>query len=330
MRRAVGYVLLGLGVFLLVLAPLFRWYVTPKGAVAPLACTSGSLCDRGVSLSPSTGIATTLFDPGTLKTLTNIPVSNVRRVSPDVPASKGSHNRTVYDESLTTVRSSDQTIVDSSTARIAFNGHTSNMIDCCGSNTNGVPVKDFDGILPWKFPFGTGKHDYLYYDTVINKATPMKYVDTEKVDGLKTYKFVQNIPETQFTTLEVPGELVGSSQPSVVAPRFYSNIRTLWIEPVTGAIVKGREQVKQTLRDSAGADKLLLIDVDLKFTDANVKESVHLAKDGKSKLTLAGTTLPIVFFLVGLVLIVVSILLLMRRPDDDTPAPQHASATAAA
>jgi hypothetical protein len=321
MRRAFGYVLVGVGAFLLVLAPLLHWYVTPRAAVAPLACTSGPLCDKGVSLSPSDGVALTLFDPATLKVLTNVPVTNQRRVSPDVPSSTGSGNRTVYDESLSTVRVSDNTVIDATTARIAFNGHTSQMVDCCGSNTNGIPVKDFSGLMPWKFGFGTEKKTYQYFDTVINKATPMKYVDTESVNGLQTYKFVQVIPPTQFATLEIPGNLVGSTEPSVVAPRFYANTRTLWVEPVTGAIVNGREQVKQTLRDASGTEKFLLIDIDLKFTAANVKESVRIAQDGKSKLTMVSTTLPIASAVLGVIAVVGGLLLLRRRQDLEGPPP---------
>ena len=41
MRRAAGYVLVGLGVFLLALAPLAKWYVAPRVAVAPIGCTGG-------------------------------------------------------------------------------------------------------------------------------------------------------------------------------------------------------------------------------------------------------------------------------------------------
>ncbi len=32
------------------------------------------------------------------------------------------------------------------------------------------------------------------------------------------------------------------------AGRFYENVRTLWVDPVTGSIINGKEQQKQTLR----------------------------------------------------------------------------------
>ena len=74
MRRVFGYVLIGLGVLLLVLAPLLRFYVAPKLAVAPLRCTGTTLCDNGVSLSPSAGTAETLFDPTTLTARSQVPL----------------------------------------------------------------------------------------------------------------------------------------------------------------------------------------------------------------------------------------------------------------
>jgi hypothetical protein len=303
MRRTLGIVLVGLGAFLVILSPVLHWYVAPKLAVAPLGCTGTELCDQGVSISPSTGTATQLFDAGTLSMRNNVPLTNTQRVKPDVGASEGPDNRTVY-ESFSVVTDPSGTTVDAGTERIAFDGHTSQMINCCNANENGTAITDFSGINPFKFPFGTEQKTYQYFDGTLAKALPMVFKDVEKIQGLEVYKFEQDIPATQYAELEVPGSLVGQPDvPAVKAPRFYSNTRTVWVEPTTGAVVKGQEVQKQYLAKADGSEGLVLIDATLSFTQQNIDVSVKTAKDGASKLNLISKTIPLVSLLLGLVLL---------------------------
>ena len=324
MRRGLGYALIGIGVFLLILAPLAKWYVAPRLSVAPLGCTGSVLCQDGVSISPSAGIATTLFDPGTLSERANVELTNIQRVKPDVAASNGPDQRTVY-ESFSQVVDSSGTVVDAGTERIAFNGHTSQMINCCDANENGTAITDFTGINPFKFPFGTEKKTYQYFDGTIAKALPMEFKGTATVQGLAVYKFEQVIPPTQYAELEVPGSLVGAPDlPSFKAPRFYSNTRTVWVEPTTGAVVKGQEVQKQVLRGPDGTDHLVLIDATLSFTSANVAQSVKTAKEGASQLKLIQTTIPLIGLIGGLILLGLGLFLALGSRREE-PAGSHAA-----
>lgn len=314
MRKIVGLILVGVGVFFLVLAPLSRWVVYPKVAVAPLTCTGdNATCKDQVLLSPAAGTATILFDPSTLTEKSNVPVTSMLRVRPDITSSVNGH--TVYD-AFTNVADNSGTTLSAFTERIAFDGHTSVMQNCCGANENGAPITDFSGLNPYKFPFGTEQQTYGFFDGTLNKPTPMKYVDEENIQGLQVYKFVQQIDPTQFGTLDVPGNLVGSTAPDVKAPEFYSNTRTVWVEPVTGVIVNGQEQQLQTLRGSDGTDKVTLIKATISFTDANVTESVKSAKDGKSQLTLIQTTLPIIGLVLGLILLALGLWMVLSGRRD--------------
>jgi hypothetical protein len=332
MRRAIGLILIALGAFLIVLAPLAHWYVAPRLATAPLNCSGESaICHDKVSRSPSVGEAKELFNPTTLQSFPNLPLklNSDRTVAGDVYGSRQS-GHTIYNESLVTTAqvpnadgSGTQTLgVDAQTARVAFDGNTSELIDCCGANADGAPFpkQAVGSIMPYKFGFNTEAKDVQYYDTVLNKALPMKYSGTEDVLGLKTFKFVQTIQSTKYDVLEVPVDLVGGADGSPYkADRTYANTRTVWVEPVTGAIVKGQEILKQTLLGPDGQPHVTLLDATLNFSDANVKASVQLAKDGKSKLQLLSIYLPIGAIVLGLVMLVGGILMLRRRPGTAGP-----------
>ncbi len=327
MKRIAGLVLIGIGVFLMIFAPLAKWYIAPRLAVAPLGCDPGPLCEGGVSISPSSGVATSLFDPATLSTRTDVALVSTRRVKPDQAASDGPNNQTVYD-SFQDVTDPEGVTIDANTERIPFDGHTSVMIDCCGANEDGVAITDFSGLNPYKFPFGTQKQTYQYFDGTLSQALPMEYDDTEDIQGLSTYRFVQTIAPTQYSELEVPGDLVGQpDEASVVAPRFYSNVRTVWVEPTTGAIVKGQEVQKQYLAGADGTtEALIIIEATLQFTEQNTTEAVKTASDGKSQLDLIQKTIPLVALILGLLLIVGGFFLVRRPVEAESGAQPHRQA----
>jgi hypothetical protein len=53
----------------------------------------------------------------------------------------------------------------------------------------------------------------------------------------------------------------------VQAPVYYTDTRTVWVEPKTGVIVKGSEQNRTTLRDSAGRTSTVVLQFDLTFNE---------------------------------------------------------------
>ena len=334
MRRALGLVLIALGAFLIVLAPLARWYVAPRLATAPLNCSDESaICHDKVSRSPSVGEARALFNPMTLQSFPNLPLklNSDRTVAGDVYGSRQS-GHTIYNESLVTtaqVPNADGSGttslgLDAQTARVAFDGNTSELIDCCGANADGAafPKQAVGSIMPYKFGFNTKAADVQYYDTVLNKALPMKYTGTEDVLGLKTYKFVQTIPPTKYDVLEVPAEprgwrrrfgLQGGPDLRQHAHRVGGagdrRHRQGPGGPAAGAARAGRSAAPHPARRHPG------------LLRANVKASVQVAKDGKSKLQLLSTYLPIGALILGLLMVAGGILLIRRKQDPAGPPP---------
>ena len=79
---------------------------------------------------------------------------------------------------------------------------------------------------------------------------------------------------------------MGESAPSVQAPVYYADTRTVWVEPKTGVIVKGSEQNLTTLRDSAGQDKTVILKFDLTFNEQTQRSQAQLARDNIGKIDL--------------------------------------------
>lgn len=314
MRRLWGPVLLGLGVFLLVTAGMLRFFVTDRLLVTPID-------QYARTVAPGPG---TYFDAGALQERTGDLVAR-RTLKGDVAASNG--KVAVWDVSVV-LETGDGTFVRASIDRVATDRKTAEAVNCCGEAVDSQPVRHAG--VSYKFPFGTEKRDYQLWDPNSAKAYPAKYVSEEKVQGLTTYKFIQTVPGFQLRTQDVPGTLVGESTPTFTAPVWYTNTRTVWVEPDTGVIVKGNEQNRTTLRNSAGDDKVVVVQFDLTFDDATQRNQANLARDGISQIRLVSIWLPLTCLLLGVILVAAGAIVIRSadrsRPASPEPQPEPVDA----
>src|SRR5207249_2862232 len=119
-----------------------------------------------------------------------------------------------------------------------------------------------------KFPFGTEKKDYPFWDRQIRSSQyPMQFRGQEKLEGLTVYRFEQEIPDTDLS----------AQTPNL----HYASERIAWVEPTTGVIVKGQQTVKTTVGAPSDANKITVLDGTLTFTDQNIKDLAKKAKDGR-------------------------------------------------
>ena len=327
MKRGIGIVLIGLGVFLVVLGALLRFTVVPAVAKAPLSPGEDT---GGVTQTDQAGVAAKLFDPGTLSERTDVPLTVTRFTRGDVPASQTAEAKAadlaVYD-TFQRVEDNAGVVVLANTSRFAFNRVTSEMSNCCGANLDGENVQ-MSGIVPLKFPMFTEAKNYPYFDTSLNSAVDAVYQGQEELDGLPVYKFVVTVEPTEIGTIEVPGDLVGSPDPSYVAPQYYANVLTLYVEPLTGAIVKGDSVQKQTLRGPDGTDQVTIIDAVIGTTPQEAADGIAYAKSQSALIALLNNTVPLVGLVLGLILIVVGVLLVATSKKRQDGA--HAGGSAAA
>jgi hypothetical protein len=289
MRRTSGLVLVGLGAFFVTAALMLRFFVLPNLLVTPIDQFAESFA-RGTG---------TVFNPAALEEETGVDLVAHRTLRGDVAAS--SKDVGVWDQSLLLEREATGELVNAYTDRVAWDRKTAEAVNCCGEAVDGEPVKHVG--LSYKFPFNTEKTTYQFFDVTARKAFPMKYQASEELQGLTVYRFEQVVPPQQIGESDVPGSLVGSDEATVTAPRWYDNVRTVWVEPLSGVIVKGAEQQHQVFRDEAGADAVTLIEVTLTFDERTQRQQADLAKDARSQAGLVGTWIPLALLVLGLVLI---------------------------
>jgi Porin PorA len=304
MRRAAGYVLVGLGALLLVVAPLLRWYAAPRLVKAPL--------DQE-SITVSRADNATFLDLDPLSVRTGEQLTATRIVVGDVDGAKNADisDTAVWDVFLRVTAAGDE-LVSATLDRVAFDRNTQEAVNCCGENFDGDQSVRHQGI-EYKFPFGAEKQTYNYFDTTLKRATPMEFQGEEEVAGLNVYRYVQRIDPTKVSEVDTPGKLLGRPEPAVPADRIYSNTRTVWVEPVSGVIVKGQEEQRSVLRAQQGTGELVVSEATLVFTDETVDKQANDASEARTRIIWLTSLGPLVGVLVGIVLVVIGVLLL-RRP----------------
>jgi len=317
MRRWLGPLLLGLGVFLLVTAGMLRLFVADRLIVTPIDQYA-----QTVAVGPGA-----YFDSGALRQQTADLVAR-RTVKADVPASN--EDTAVWDVSVL-LETGDNTFVRATLDRVAVDRQTGEAVNCCGEAVESEPTRHAG--VSYKFPFGVEKRDYQLWDVNSRKAYPARFVAEEQVQGLTTYKFLQQVPGQELRRQEVPASLVGETGTTFQAPVWYENTRTVWVEPRTGVIVKGNEQNKTTLRDSQGQDRITVVQFDLTFDEATQRSQADLAEDSISSIGLITVWLPLLALLLGLIFVIAGGLLIRganprgvaATESDDEPVPAGSS-----
>src|SRR5690606_19191398 len=119
-----------------------------------------------------------------------------------------------------------------------------------------------------KWPFDVQQETYPYWDGLLGRAIDAVFDGEEEIDGLNTYRIVTDVQDE-------PAEIAAGIEGT------YSSAKTLWIDPVTGSIIKQEEQqVRQT------EDGTTVLDLDFGFTDETVAANVESAKDSGSQIVL--------------------------------------------
>ncbi|MER6283524.1 DUF3068 domain-containing protein [Streptomyces sviceus] len=315
MRRTaspISLILLGLGTFLLVLAPLLAWYVTPRAALNPINIDQTAVY-RGTG---------SVFDTEQVKTVPDQRITVTQRVRGDVEDSERSGRAAVWDVTTTVDTDKSLPAADPHDAlefvphRWVMDRKTTKPVHCCGEK----PYIEGEAYL--KFPFDVQRRSYQWWDNSLGSTVTLRYQGTKKVQGYTGYRFTGTVAPAKVGTRLVPGTIVDEpDRPQVLAEEWYSNHGIeLVVDQRTGRVVYAQVGPRRTLR-APGAKKDAVVLLDSKkiaFTTATQKDAVRLAKRDSGQLRAVGETLPIGAAVAGFVLAAVGGVLVVRgrrRPE---------------
>lgn len=309
--RKLGIVLVGLGAFFIVLAPMMRFYAYPQLAKAPQSQST---------VSTLVGPDATLFDIGTLKEITTDLTTTAKTVG-DVKAAEDHGNNVVVWVTSSSTKSADGVMRSRDVERVAFDATEATAVNCCGEFLSTVegerePVKH-RGLLV-KFPFNTQKKTYDFWDGTLLKPVPIKYKSSSTIEGVDVYKFEQTIPATKVGSQDLPLSLLGlPGTDTVTADSMYSNTRTLWVEPNTGVVIKRQEAQDNTL-DYDGEPRITTTKVVTTYDAKTVKQNADDYGTLGVELHLLRAVLPWVSLVLGILCLVVGILVMRRQPSGES------------
>jgi len=319
-RRKVGLVLIGLGAFFIALAPLFRFYVAHQVVAAPLDLyEKSSLRADGATYLDTAKMA---IQKGVTVTATNTTRGDVRA---------GDGNVAVWDSFTSIEDTTARVKIDTQVQRAVFDRRTGALRNGHGAQVNSDTNVRQTGIgLFW--PIGTKRKSYPYFDTTTKRTWPMNYAGDDRTQGVRTYRFTQQIPPTVTDTIKpgVPAALFGLTPAAlaripgydkknnvVAVNRVYQATTTAWVDPRTGAQVNLEQKVTQTLRTSDGVDRLVVGDLDLKMTPDSQKRLVDRSDGDAGLVGVVQTGLPYGGGAAGVVLLLLGLALAIsgrRRP----------------
>ncbi|GAA3103743.1 DUF3068 domain-containing protein [Streptomyces rectiviolaceus] len=315
MRRTaspLSLILLGLGVFLLVLAPMLAWYVEPRAKRTPVDIDT-------ITVFKGKG---SYFDTEKIKTVRDKNLTITRQVRGDVDDSNSDHavwdvvTSVDPDKSLPAADPHDS--LQFTTERWVTDRETNKPVHCCDEKPY------FEGEAYLKFPFDVQKRSYTWWDNTLGATVPLTFRGTKKIQGYEGYRFTAKVKPAKTGTRMVPGRLVGQPKRSnVLAEEWYANHGVeLVADKRTGRIIYAAIGPRKTLR-APGSDKdatVLLDSQRIAFTPKTQKAQVKLADDDSSRLKLVGETLPVGTSALGVLLAIAGGVLVIRGRRSDSGA----------
>ncbi|HNA98142.1 MAG TPA: DUF3068 domain-containing protein [Marmoricola sp.] len=319
MGKKLGAVLVGLGVLLLTMGLLSKFYAYSRLAVAPANQNSVTLAIAKDATYFS--IADRAEKTGDLLTTVNTvgDVNASKQISEKLGKAVVVWEQMSYSDSPDFNKSSGQAPLSATHSRIAFDANTGEAVQCCGTFvTEGADLDSgtekrnadvkFEGLLV-KFPFNTQKKTYRVWDTTLQKALPVNYKGTQKIHGVTTYKFQGEVPETDAGTVTAPASTFGLPvSGDVTLDRKYSNQTTYWIEPQTGAYVNVEMNPLTTL-NYQGSKVATVTDASATYPDRDVKKNAEEYGSKATLLNVVRVWLPVIGISLGLILSIAGVAL---------------------
>lgn len=322
-RRMIACILVGLGALLLAAAVMIPTYTVGKVAKTPLDLRITTIAKSVPGEESLVLDAKSLTSPeGSAKVDKNVPVVSQRFLTVEEPS--GSDEMTV--QAGQTLRRDDRDgdtgILTASIDRVTIDRVTGEPVDASPNSSLAVTV-DKSGAsvadaltrqgLQYRFPIGTEKKSYPYFDTNARSTRPIDFVEESEINGVPVYHFRQTIPVTNMNDvvpaatnkLTLPAAKWGlEGDEPVTMTRFYTNTRDLWVEPRTGAVLKGGESIHLYYGRSANQVDVTALKSHLVFDEETIEAQMAVTQESLDKLDLFGKTLPIILGILAAILLI--------------------------
>jgi len=312
MRRVVWSVLTGLGVFFIVLALLSRFFVPGQAIKFPLNEYSKTTLQANNA---------SYFSPKSVTEVSGATLQATNTTKGDVATAKsiGSNKVAVWQtfSAVEDITNHMPVSIPAEGNSLAFDRRTGVLVPASSNSVDGKPFTVSGQVQGPLFPMSTQKKDYQVFDTTLLKPVTFHYTGNSTTGGVSTYVFTGNASSQQIGTESLPGALVGMTQSAVTLPEFYSANVTYYVDPVTGVPLAVNQNVRETLQDSSGTTRLVLLQADFKTTLASILSNVSTDKSGTTKINVLNVIVPIVAGLLGIILVIVGLVLSRLRPEDE-------------
>ncbi|EOM76347.1 hypothetical protein Rrhod_2348 [Rhodococcus rhodnii LMG 5362] len=323
--------------FLLIIAILVPTYSKSRLSVTPLDLEVTTIATGTGSVLDATSL--TDDEPGP-RVDTDVPIVAQRYVTVEDPSNADIMTLQAGQTVRRTDKQGDTGLLTASVDRVTVDRNTSmptnDPVGTIQTSEDAPAVEvERDG-LQYKFPFGTEKKSYPYFDLNNRETQDVEFVEETEINGLTVYHFTQDVgpsdlskadPTAPTNKLQLPAEAFGVEGGSIpiTMTRWYTNTRDLWVEPQTGVVVKGQEQIHQYYARNQNRPEVDVLDVTLPFDEETIEFQAQQARDGMDQLNLFARTLPIVAGVLGLIALGAGVLFGLRgrggRADEPATAP---------
>ncbi|MFF0546831.1 DUF3068 domain-containing protein [Nocardia thailandica] len=340
-RRTVACVLVGLGAALLTAALLIPTYTVSKVAKTPLDLEITTIATNQPGEDSLVLDSKTLTSgDGPAKVDTNVPLISQRFLTVEEPSDADKMTVQAGSTLRRIDKQGDTGLLTANIDRVTIDRVTGEPVD---ENPNGAIATTvdkngtvFDPVqhtgLGYRFPIGTEKKTYPYFDVNVRKSFDANFIEETEINNTKVYHFQMKVPVTSTwdvvqaptNRLTLPAAKWGvEGEGDVTMTRYYTNTRDLWIEPQTGTVVKGGENIHLFYSRTPDKAEVTALKSHLVFDENTVESQLAVAKENTDKLSLFGRIVPIVLGVLGVIALIAGLFLGLTGGGSSTPA--HAS-----
>ncbi|MBY4127280.1 DUF3068 domain-containing protein [Rhodococcus fascians] len=319
--RIVALVLIGLGAFLVVAAILIPTYTVSALEKTPLDLEVTTVSTGTGSVLDARSLAA-----GRAVVDQNVPLTSQRFVTVEDPSDSDIMTLQAGQTLRRSDKQADTGLLTASVDRVTIDRKTSMPVESPIGTIQVAGDKPAEEVahtgLQYKFPFNSEQKSYPFFDVNARASKDIDFVEATEVNGTPVNQYQQTVgPVDLSTVVNLPTNKVtlpadtwgveGGTAP-VTMTRWYENTRTLWVEPETGVVIKGEEQIHQYYGREAGKPEVDVLKAPITFDENTVEFQIQQAKDGQDKISLFGRTVPIVAGILGVISLIAGVFLLLR------------------